>query len=252
VVREESQRFRPDLARPETWADTLEQWRADTDSVLDLGRLGSAGEPVPTDFLALLPDSNHAIGRLVADRSYLAKVDFSRVTFTGEAFFQGTTFGAATRDTPADLAILERNYRDLRRQLEATSNTHGANDFYAGEMEARRRQLPLLSGQRWILELYRAVSFYGTRVIRAVVAWQVLVLAGAALLLANGISIEADRSYRKVEVWRFALEGSLSFFRPTTAPLLSISETLIMIGLRILGPVMLALAALAVRNQTKR
>ena len=151
-----------------------------------------------------------------------------------------------------DLHTLERNYRDLRRQLEASGNTHGANDFYFGEMEARRRRLPRASPRRWLLWLYRVSSGYGTMAWPTIVWWQIIVVVATFLLLLNGIDITEDRSYSWSEVWRFALEGSLSLFRPTTAPLLSLPETIIMVILRILGPVLLALAAIAVRNQTKR
>lgn len=155
-------------------------------------------------------------------------------------------------DGEDNLRTLEHNYRDLRRQLEATGNTHGANDFYFGEMEARRRRLPRTSPRRWLLELYRLVSGYGTSAWPALLVWQLAVIAATELLLVGGVDITEDRAYTWSEVWRFTLEGSLSLFRPTNAPLLSISETMIMIAMRILGPVLLALAALAVRNQTKR
>jgi len=158
----------------------------------------------------------------------------------------------STASSTTELQTLERNYRDLRRQLEADGNTHGANDFYFGEMEARRRQLPLRSPRRWLLETYRMVSGYGTSIWPAIVTWQVLVLVATRLLLVGGINITEDRSYQRGEVWRFALEGSLSLFRPTNAPLLSVPETIIMVALRILGPLLLALAAISVRNQTKR
>lgn len=152
-----------------------------------------------------------------------------------------------------EVAVLERNYRDLRRQLEATGNTHGANDFYYGEMEARRRQLTISDPRRWLLELYRMVSGYGTSPWRPIVTWQLLVLAAGRLLLIGGVDVgDKPLVHSKLQVWRFALDGSLSFFRPTAAPLLTIPETLIMVSLRILGPVLLALAAIAVRNQTKR
>ena len=157
------------------------------------------------------------------------------------------------RLTSSDLAVLEGNYRDLRRQLEASGNTHGANDFYYGEMEARRRQLAWFSHYRRILGIYRWVSGYGTRAWTAVASWVLLTLGATRLLLINGVDIgDTPAKHTWGEVWRFVLDGSLSFFRSTSAPLLSTSETLIMVTVRVLGPVLLALSAIAVRNQTKR
>ncbi len=152
-----------------------------------------------------------------------------------------------------ELQDLEGNYRDLRRQLEATGNTHGANDFYYGEMEARRRQLRWSSPIRWLLESYRAISGYGTRAGPAVIAWGAVTGAATRLLLVNGIDItEPGEHLSRSEVLRFAVDGSLSLFRPTEGPYLSVPETMIMVALRILGPLLLALAAIAVRNHTRR
>ena len=150
-------------------------------------------------------------------------------------------------------SVLERNYRDLRRQLESGGNVHGGGDFYYGEMAARRRQAPWFSAGYWILTVYWLVSGYGTRAWTAVASWFLLTIAGTRLLLIGGVSLrDPDEELAGMEVWRFVLEASLSFFRPTNAPLLSVPETLIILVVRILGPVLFGMAGLAVRNQVKR
>jgi hypothetical protein len=52
-------------------------------------------------------------------------------------------------------------YRQLRKSREDSKDEPGANDFYYGEMEMRRRSGPL--AERSILRLYWLVSRYGLR-----------------------------------------------------------------------------------------
>ena len=151
------------------------------------------------------------------------------------------------------LAVIERNYRDLRRQLEDTGNHHIANDFYYGEMQARRRRTPRNTVDHWILVVYHLASEYGTRAWRAGIAWISLTLAAAGLLSINGLrTTQEDVVLNFAGAWKYTLDASLSFFRASSAPYLSTTETVITASLRVLGPALLAVGLLALRNRTKR
>jgi len=151
--------------------------------------------------------------------------------------------------------MLEANYRNIRSALEENKDFRGATDFYVGEMEARRRQLPL--SRRYLLSIewvYWLLSLYGASPLRASGALVgVLVLygmfSGCALgtgcySLSGGCHLDSDlvvRSLSLVEIskapsgpelhgwWRF---GEIVF--------------------RIFAVIQIALLALALRNRIKR
>ncbi|GAA0412130.1 hypothetical protein GCM10010357_36570 [Streptomyces luteireticuli] len=79
---------------------------------------------------------------------------------------------------PAALAAL---YRQLRKSLEDGKNEPDAADFYYGEMEMRRHDVTRPLSERVLLAAYWALSGYGLRATRAL-AW--LLSAMAATLLA--------------------------------------------------------------------
>jgi uncharacterized protein YjbI with pentapeptide repeats len=80
--------------------------------------------------------------------------------------------------SPATLAVL---YRQLRKALEDGKNEPDAADFYYGEMEMRRRDSTRPLGERFLLAFYWMISGYGLRAGRAV-AW--LFTAATVTLLA--------------------------------------------------------------------
>jgi len=152
-----------------------------------------------------------------------------------------------------DPSVLERNYRDLRRSLEAAGNHSAASDFFYGEMQARRRQLKGLGPERMLLSTYHLISEHGTRAWRSLVSWFLLSLVASDMLLLNGLDLIADGEYvSRSQAWKFVLAASTSIFRPQSAPYLSSAETVIATAVRILGPALLAIAAIAIRHRTKR
>ena len=76
-------------------------------------------------------------------------------------------------------------YRSLRKAREDSKDEPGAADFYYGEMEMRRLAAKRLSGERAILFAYKALSGYGIRASRALLALaaSLLLFAGAFHLL---------------------------------------------------------------------
>jgi uncharacterized protein YjbI with pentapeptide repeats len=82
-----------------------------------------------------------------------------------EVFFQTVDGPLRRRELPA----IEETYRNIRVALEEGKSFNTAADFYIGEMEAARAQLPLL--ERCLLSVpavYSMISRYGTSVARAV------------------------------------------------------------------------------------
>jgi hypothetical protein len=141
-------------------------------------------------------------------------------------------------------------YRQLRKSREDSKDEPGANDFYYGEMEMRRRSGP--KAERLILWLYWLVSGYGLRASRALVALVVTI----ALLGAFPLWLWGFR--REPTYWRallFATQSSISLLRAPTSPP-SGHETgggqVIEIFLRLAGPLFFGLALLALRGRVKR
>jgi hypothetical protein len=180
-------------------------------------------------------------------------------------------------------------YRQLRKAQEDAKNEPGAADFYYGEMEMRRKATTTPPGERAILWLYWLISGYGLRALRAVAALGILAvivttaltgwglaasapastppqhLAGTITSGAgNGIRINATLNPATPRLpparqrWtapraRTALEVTLDsvVFRTTDQPLTT-AGTWTTDAARILGPVLLALALLAIRNRVRR
>jgi hypothetical protein len=180
-------------------------------------------------------------------------------------------------------------YRALRKGREDAKNEPGAADFYYGEMEMRRHDQASTSPERKILWLYWLISGYGLRALRplaAVLAIGVIAtmaltgwgLAASAPIttppqqlagrvsIAPNLTVQVNGTLRGVtarlpspsqrwtgERTRTALEVTVeSFvFRSTDQPLTT-AGTWTTIAARIIGPILLALTLLAVRNRVKR
>ncbi|WNV83716.1 pentapeptide repeat-containing protein [Umezawaea sp. Da 62-37] len=183
---------------------------------------------------------------------------------------------------PERLAVL---YRSLRKSLEDGKNEAGAGDFYYGEMEARRHTSSAGAGERFVLGVYWLLSGYGQRASRALTALALLVgvlFAGLTYYglpdtttptapLAGTVRSSSGQSQQVIieisaptklppvdQRWtaervdkaaRIAL-GSV-VFRDTDQKLTTAGLWMLMVG-RALGPLLLALAALAIRARVKR
>ena len=137
-------------------------------------------------------------------------------------------------------------YRALRKGHEDSKDEPGAGGFYYGEMEMRRHSGPL--AERAILWLYWAVSGYGLRASRALIALAITIVLGAFLLQQFGFDT-GDRPDEGLLL--FAVESSISLFRPPEAALTPAGHV-IQIVLRLAGPLFFGLALLALRGRVKR
>lgn len=142
------------------------------------------------------------------------------------------------RLSPERLAAL---YRSLRKALEDSKNEAGAGDFYYGEMDARRHSSTTRWAERRILGLYWLLSGYGQRGGRALVALLVLIATVTVLLLTWGQPFGSAA--------RLAVGAVV--FRDDGTDLTEAGAWTVLVA-RFLGPVLLALAVLAVRARVKR
>jgi len=120
-------------------------------------------------------------------------------------------------------------YRALRKAREDDKDQAGAGDLYYGEMEMRRHAAAepaptrrgRAAGDRLILQLYWLLSGYGLKPGRALVAFTILLLIGAALLQYFGF--HEPRSYGRSLL--FSIESAISLLRPPDAKLSAGGET---------------------------
>jgi hypothetical protein len=147
---------------------------------------------------------------------------------------------------PARLAVL---YRQLRLAVENGGNEPGAADLYFGEMEMRRLGAER-RGERWLLSAYWLVSGYGLRAGRALTVLAVMVLAAAIALQDRGFP---GHPSALPDYILFAAGSVVSLDLQGHLPgVLTDWGEAIRLVVRVAGPVLLGLAALAVRGRVKR
>ncbi|MDT5304853.1 MAG: hypothetical protein QOE48_520 [Mycobacterium sp.] len=199
-------------------------------------------------------------------------------------------------ETPPPPGETERIYRDLRKRLEDVKDAPGAADFYYGEMEMRRlatraskkqradtthrrsiREFaagirPGVAGEKWLLHLYWALSGYGLRASRALVALMALLAIATGVFATIGttegqakgslpVSVELttgtihypmyDRSVGSA-FWFSVRDGVALLRDPGPTPPLTVTGKIFDIVLRLAVPVLLGLAVLAIRGRIKR
>jgi uncharacterized protein YjbI with pentapeptide repeats len=200
-----------------------------------------------------------------------------------ERGWRGWEGGVSGADPSAAASV----YRALRKALEDGKDEPGAADFYFGEMEMRRwdrwlhvRGAGFCSGARalgdyLLLSLYLLLSGYGLRAGRAVPALLLLVAAGAVLLAAGGFPAPkttfdpvavgpwGDLVHQKQtpampsfgetfpRALRLASQSVLSLLSAPAQQLTPLGDWVVLV-LRLMGPVLLGLLVLAVRNKLKR
>lgn len=157
---------------------------------------------------------------------------------------------------PLEAIEIVGTYRALRKALEDRGDIPGAGDFYYGEMEMRRLsslagddpgKLNRGLGEKAIVTLYWLASGYGLRASRALACLFLAVLVGSVLYYLVGF--EEGQSFGRSLF--FSLESAISLLRAPTLELTPAGEG-VQAALRLLGPVFLGLALLALRGRVKR
>jgi hypothetical protein len=163
------------------------------------------------------------------------------------------------RDRPGDVTAeppqvirperLAGLYRALRQAQESRKNEPGAADFYYGEMEMRRLASSTPWAERVILFAYWLVAGYGLRGLRALTALGMVVVGLAGLFHAVGfVPAHPGPSWWDSLLYTAGSTVSIS----DDALKLTAWGKLLRILLRLVGPLLLGLALLSVRNRVKR
>lgn len=172
--------------------------------------------------------------------------------------------GGEIAEDPPSPGLIARDYRALRKAREDAKDEPGAADFYYGEMEmrrmARREDMRQAARNRawgeWItaatehalLWLYWAVSGYGLRAWRSLVALLVMLTGAAVVFRYAGFPGDAHTYAASL---RFAVQSAMSLLRGTDEPLTPTGEW-VALALRLLGPLLFGLALLALRGRVRR
>ena len=148
---------------------------------------------------------------------------------------------------PRQLADL---YRKLRKAQEDGKNEPGAADFYYGEMEMRRNDTAAPIGERLILLFYWMICGYGLRALRALGGLAVLVVLAAIAFQEWGFG-SSHPAFGTC--FLYAAQSTVSLeTKLATLPSLTWQGEVLRLAMRLLGPVFLGLALLAIRNRVKR
>jgi uncharacterized protein YjbI with pentapeptide repeats len=208
---------------------------------------------------------------------------------TSSELFRSPLLEDERRPEPSELAGL---YRRLRKGQEDIKNEPGAASFYYGEMEMRRHAAGESRSDRALLGLYWLVSGYALRAGRALTTLLVALLLTSGLMMVWGLpqpvglgasvpgltgtlAAPAGLGGQRIELLvresdtrlpRTAIRQRLGWARwwqavwvsangavfRTTAPTLTVPGKITEMLLRVLGPVLLGLVLLSVRNRVKR
>ncbi len=149
---------------------------------------------------------------------------------------------------PDRLAVM---YRQVRAVLEDARNEPGAADLYYGEMEMRRAAARRDAGwgEQWLLGGYWLVSGYGLRASRSLAGLAGLILVAAIVLRYKGFPGVTPGFGRCV---LYAAGSVVSLDLGHVPGVLTDWGDIVRHVLRIGGPLLLGLAALAVRGRVKR
>lgn len=165
-----------------------------------------------------------------------------------------------SKDKPDEWAHVESLYRQLKQNYEDRRDYERARDFHYGEKEMRRRSPKASRGLRFLLTLYWAVSGYGERLLRPLI-WAAGVLAISAICYlwwgllhlrhADPVSDPVLHWTNKWEVGLYSLKV-MTLLKPTNFEPVGFWGDVINTLQSILGPVLIGLFALAIRQRLKR
>lgn len=159
------------------------------------------------------------------------------------------------------LPELERQYRDIRVALEDSKDYRSATGFYVGEMEARRRQMNILRRYSFSVEaLYKLLSHYSSNPTRAIGVFLLFTSLHALITWRLLAQTNADRLDQLKQLCtgadcvRAYFTNSLNVLTVRRRDFIDLGgwhDTLDTI-FSIIGPIQIALIALALRTMVKR
>ncbi len=152
----------------------------------------------------------------------------------------------------------ERLYRDLKKNYEQKGDHERAGDFHYGEKEMRRKNPETSPMLRFFLTVYWLISGYGERYIRPLVSALVLLVACTVGYLLLGIAPVEGSPLKLANLRAWLLATSLyslqimTLLKPTDMQTIGLAATALKIFQSIVGPVIIAFFALALRQRLKR
>jgi uncharacterized protein YjbI with pentapeptide repeats len=149
---------------------------------------------------------------------------------------------------------IERVYRELKQNYEDRRDYERAGDFHYGEKEMRRQNPETRLDLKVLLGLYRLAGGYGESFLPPLFWLVVLLLGSAAGYLYFGLLPSGGKLLLSLAGWKQVLLYSLrvmTLLRPDDLTPLGYGK-LINTGQSLLGPVLIGLMALAVRQRLKR
>ncbi|MEU3768963.1 pentapeptide repeat-containing protein [Amycolatopsis keratiniphila] len=156
----------------------------------------------------------------------------------------------ADRTAPVGPRRIADLYRQLRKAQEDSKNEPGAADFYYGEMEMRRHSPATPWSERFILHLYWLVSGYGLRALRALATLAVLIAVVSTSIWLGGF--KTTPAFGDTLIYVAQSTVSLDTKLATLPKELTPFGEVLRLVMRVLGPLLLGLTLLAVRNRVKR
>jgi hypothetical protein len=167
----------------------------------------------------------------------------------------GTVLEEESKDHDLEVVVLPElsptqvagTYRSLRQGLEGAGDEPGAADFYYGEMEMRRFDRTSHWTERAVVFLYWLFAGYGLRGSRALLWLLGFIVAGAFVFRETAGSQTRPSAGAALQA---AVQAAIPGVDTTVA--LNTAGTWMEIFLAVVGPILLGLGVLALRNRVKR
>jgi len=154
---------------------------------------------------------------------------------------------------------IERVYRELKQNFEERRDYERARDFHYGEKEMRRKNPDSSLGLRLMLWLYWLVSGYGERCLRPLVWAGILFIMCAGFYLGLGLCPKGESTrLAMMNTWNWLGYSFLYSFqvmtllRPTDFEPAGLCGRFVYTAQSLLGPLLIGLFALALRQRLKR
>ncbi len=198
-------------------------------------------------------------------KASVVETNFRRVQFIDVAWWQPVLqregiydeIALASKDKDALIdrgRQVESAYRNIRLSLEENKEYLATNDFYIGEMDSRlKRRKSWLARNFCIEKLYRVLSVYGTSPARAVFAF--FSILSVHVFITVALTPEQSHPIWIKDMISDYLAHSIQVMtlqKPSGFLCLSDSQKIIDSWFRVIGPVQLAVIALALRNSIRR
>jgi hypothetical protein len=155
-----------------------------------------------------------------------------------------TGLAATNRLSATQVALV---YRGLRMNLESRGDQPGAADFYYGEMEMRRHDPTTPRAERFLLGAYWLTSSYGLRAFRSLAVLVAFLVIGALGMRTFGLRAAHPTAAQSLLAAAQSIVPGVAVQAHVTDAGAGLD-----LGLTVVGPLVLGLIVLSVRNRLRR